>query len=204
MRLPLFAYDLVLFPGIPLPLRFFEARYRSMAEDVVGGSGEFGVVLARPGSVFEEEIPSEVGTVARVADYAHLPDGQWLVQTVGDRRFRISCVGTRAPYLTADVDALDESAGSDLRADALRDAAVGKLRRLFALRTEAGSQYFPVAIDLDRDPGRASYQIAAVMGIDNAIKQRLLEVPCDDDRLAAEVVLLDAATDAVERELIGG
>jgi ATP-dependent Lon protease len=160
------------------------------------------VVLAAPGSVFEHELPSPQGTVARVLESARLPDGQWLMQTVGTRRFKVQRETGRQPYLTADVELVDEDMGDDVRAEALRDEAMAKLRRLFAMRTELGAK-LPVAIELDRDPGGASYEIAAIMGVDNATKQGLLEVAQHDDRLAAEVALLDFALGQVEARLRG-
>ena len=204
MKLPLFPYTLVLFPGAEVPLRFFEPRYRKMCEDIIGVTNSFGVVMARPESVFEEEVPFDIGTVARIAEHARLPDGQWLVQTIGTVRFKVLELGLRRPYLTADVEIVEETAGNDLRAYAIRDAAIGKLRRLFALRTEFEEQPLPVNIDIPEDPGRASYEIASVMGLRLDAQQRLLEIEADDDRLAAEVRLLDAAIAEVERGLTTG
>ena len=204
MRLPLFPYDIVLFPGIPLPLRFFEPRYKKLCEDIVGTTDRFGVVLARAGSAFEHEVPHDVGTIARISDHTRLPEGQWGVQTVGTQRFRIVELGPREPYLTAEVEVLEESPGNDLRAYALRDSVSTRLRRLFALITEGGGRSLPVDVTLSSEPGLASYQVAAVMGIDNETKQRLLEVLHDDDRLAEQVRLLDAAISVVERRLARG
>lgn len=203
MKLPLFPYSIVLYPGIPLPLHFFEPRYKAMCEDIVGTSDEFGVVLARPDSSFEAELPWDVGTIARIEEHARLPDGRWLVQTTGTRRFRVGKLGPREPYLTAEVEMLDESAGNDLRAFALRDQALARLRRLFALRTEAGADGLPVDIGLHPEPGLASYQIAAVTGLENMEKQRLLEIATDDERLAAELRILDGAIRVAERLLRG-
>ena len=204
MRLALFPYDIVHFPGLPLPLRFFEPRYKQMCDEVVPGSRIFGVVLARPESTFENEVPADVGTVVRIEESARLPDGQWLVRTVGTRRFRIRDLGPRDPYLTADVELLEESPGNELRAYGVRDSVAARLRRLFAIRTELGTDSLDVTIELSPRPGPASYEVAALMGATNDVKQRLLETPADDDRLAAEVVLLDEAIAALEQRLVGG
>ena len=204
MELPLFPYELVGFPGVPVPLRFFEPRYKQMCEDVVGATDRFGIVLAAPGSRFEAEVPVEVGTVARIVDHVRLPDGQWLVHAVGESRFRLTRLGPRRPYLTAEVNEVEEKAGDDLRAFALRDALLGKLRRLFALRTELGGPSLPVDVELDDEPGPASYELAALMGLDLATQQRLLEIEADDDRLAAEVLLMDEALAGVEHRLTRG
>ena len=54
---------------------------------------------------------------------------------------------------------------------------------------------FPIAIDLHPDPGRASYQLAAVMGLDNVEKQGVLEIANDDDTVMTKngvSLLIDA------------
>lgn len=204
MQLPLFPYDLVLFPGLQVPLRFFEPRYTQMCDDVVGSTGEFGIVLSRPGSEFENEVPFGLGTVAHIAQHVRLPDGQWLVHTVGRARFRILQTGPRLPYLTADVELMEEEEGNDLRAFALRDSALRKLRRLFAFLTEAGEASLPVTVELSAEPGPASYELAGLLPVDNQVRQGLLEIEADDDRLAAEVVLLDSHIDEVQCRLGAG
>ena len=45
MELPLFPLRTVLFPGMPLPLRIFEERYKVMVRELLATGGEFGVVL---------------------------------------------------------------------------------------------------------------------------------------------------------------
>ena len=47
-RLPIFALDVVLFPGAPLPLHIFESRYRQMIIDCLAGDERFGIVVTGP------------------------------------------------------------------------------------------------------------------------------------------------------------
>jgi Lon protease-like protein len=49
-RLPLFALKTVLMPGMVLPLRIFEPRYRLMMQRVLAGERRFGVLLIRRGA----------------------------------------------------------------------------------------------------------------------------------------------------------
>src|SRR5947209_9382030 len=59
--LALFPLDLVLLPGIPLPLHVFEPRYREMIGECISGKLPFGVVRAK-----EEEGIAEVGCTADI------------------------------------------------------------------------------------------------------------------------------------------
>ena len=49
VELPLFPLRTVLFPGMELPLRIFEERYRVMIRELLDSGGEFGVLLIREG-----------------------------------------------------------------------------------------------------------------------------------------------------------
>jgi len=67
---PLFPLHTVLFPGGPLPLRIFEARYLDMVSDCLKRDRGFGVVLIEQGrEVGEAASCHEVGTLARIIDW---------------------------------------------------------------------------------------------------------------------------------------
>ena len=48
-QLSLFPLNLVLFPGMPLPLHIFEERYKAMIGDCVEREQPFGIVLIKEG-----------------------------------------------------------------------------------------------------------------------------------------------------------
>src|ERR1051326_9156372 len=48
-RIPIFPLHVVLFPGMPLPLHVFEARYQEMMAECLQGDRTFGVCLIRSG-----------------------------------------------------------------------------------------------------------------------------------------------------------
>ncbi len=89
-RLPLFPLNTVLFPGGPLPLRIFEARYVDMVRRCLKAKSPFGVVLilegAEAGAVTEV---AGIGTSARVVDFDTLPDGLLGITCLGEQRFRV-------------------------------------------------------------------------------------------------------------------
>ena len=45
--IPLFPLQVVVFPGMPLPLHIFEERYKEMVGKAIREKSEFGIVLAR-------------------------------------------------------------------------------------------------------------------------------------------------------------
>src|ERR1700757_4702903 len=90
MKLPLFPLNTVLFPGMALPLRIFEPRYRLMIEECLTSGGSFGVALISSGrEVGDPAVPHRVGTSARIAGAERLSDGRLNIEVVGQERFHI-------------------------------------------------------------------------------------------------------------------
>jgi len=80
----MFPLGMVLFPGQILPLHVFEPRYRAMVQDCLAGDQHFGVVLIERGSeVGGQDVRTDVGTRARILESEELPDGRWVLATVG-------------------------------------------------------------------------------------------------------------------------
>ena len=127
MQIPLFPLHTVLAPGIALPLHIFEERYRVMVKRCLDTSTPFGVVLIRDGSEVappdgaERELAiSGVGTFAEIREASSYLDGRWDLLTVGVGRFVVrEVIPDAAPYLVAEVDALDDELGDEAEADAL-------------------------------------------------------------------------------------
>lgn len=94
--IPLFPLNIVLFPGMMLPLHIFEKRYRTMTQECVDTGQPFGVVLVKsdetvkanhPGSYWHELY--DIGTTAQITALEHLQDGRMNLMAVGQDRFII-------------------------------------------------------------------------------------------------------------------
>lgn len=106
-RLPMFPLGSVLFPGLGLPLRVFEPRYREMMADCLDGDRSFGVVLIERGSeVGGGEVRLRVATVARILDVSRQEDGTLGVFAVGTSRVEVLEWLPDAPYPAAIVSPL--------------------------------------------------------------------------------------------------
>jgi uncharacterized protein len=130
VELPLFPLHTVLCPGVALPLRIFEERYRAMTRRCLERDEPFGVVLIRDGREVGPGAASiaSVGTVAEIREASKYSDGRFDLLVVGSRRFRIEQVTIgREPYLVGEVTELDEPSGDPERAIEL----AGELQRRF-------------------------------------------------------------------------
>ena len=71
MRLSLFPLNVVMFPGMVMPLHIFEDRYKLMVRRCLREGKPFGIVLIQQGAeVGGEATPHPVGTMA--VSYKHL------------------------------------------------------------------------------------------------------------------------------------
>lgn len=85
----MFPLNTVLFPGGPLPLRIFEARYLEMISDCLRNDTPFGVLLIREGGETGPATTHSIGTLARIVDWYQGSDGLLGVTAIGESRFRL-------------------------------------------------------------------------------------------------------------------
>lgn len=185
-RIPVFPLHTLLLPDTDLGLHVFEQRYRDLVAHCLTEDREFGVVLIRSGrEVGGPSEPHPVGTSASIAGYARLPDGRYLLEVEGTRRFRIYGMNSNGSYPSAQVEWLSEPIGNF--ADA-RGASM-EVDHLFGIyRRRRGDGDLPVR--LPADPVTRSYLVASLLRVDPYEKQRLLETPAAAERLADEVEIL--------------
>jgi Lon protease-like protein len=205
-ELPMFPLGTVLFPHAVLPLHVFEPRYRALVERCLTGEPEFGVVLIERGSeVGGGDTRFDVGTVARIVQGAELPDGRYLIVTVGTERVRVDEWLPDDPYPRALVEDAVEAASAD--ASDVLDDVHRALVRVLALRAELGEPN-PVedvtSIELDADPARASFEAAALAPLTPLDAQRLLELDDATARLTRLAALLHEEAAVLEHRLANG
>jgi Lon protease-like protein len=205
--MPMFPLGTVLFPHAVLPLHLFEERYRTLAETCLRGDGRFGVVLIERGfEVGGGDTRFGVGTVARIVEAARTPDGRFLLATVGTERLRVRRWLDDDPFPRADVELLDDVRVRDTeRAGGLRASVQRLLTRVLAMSAELGDRAAPVgAASLDDDPGRASFEAAAMAPIGPLDAQRLLELDDPVVRLEGLETLLTDAAELLQLRLSSG
>jgi Lon protease-like protein len=108
LELPLFPLHTVLFPGGPLPLRIFEARYIDMVSACMKSGTGFGVCLIREGSeVGTAAATHDIGTLALIQDWHQRHDGLLGITVLGQQRFELRSVRVQSDQLSwAKVDML--------------------------------------------------------------------------------------------------
>lgn len=177
--LPLVAVrELVLFPGIVLPVTMGRPRSIAAAQAAVRAERPVGVVLQREQGI-EEPSPTDlhrIGTVAGILRYVTAPDGGHHMICQGQQRFRILEYVGGHPFLAARVERIDEAAEGDHRPEVearfvlLRDRALEAVSLLPQAPRELADTIRAIA-----SPGQLADLTASTMDIALAEKQEVLE-----------------------------
>ncbi len=84
--------NVVLFPGVPLPLHIFEPRYRDMVRDAAAGHEIIGMTLLRGDWQMSYEGNPEIfatGCAGKIVNVEALPDGRFNILLHGLREFTV-------------------------------------------------------------------------------------------------------------------
>jgi Lon protease-like protein len=189
-RLRLFPLNTVLFPGAALNLHIFEPRYRQMIAECLDANEAFGVVLIREGDeAGDPDVqPYGVGTTAEIVDVTPLPSGRYYISSTGGRRFRITGVVSREPYLLCEVEFIDDVPSDQAAIEQLLSEIAVEFREYQSLIVEFSGN--ATEVELPPDPVRASYKIGEALQVADALKQQLLELGGTAERLDAELGFL--------------
>lgn len=202
--IPVFPLNTVLFPGMVLPLRIFEPRYRLMVRRCLEADRQFGVALIQEGlEVGTPATPYGVGTIAEINGHEIMPDGQIMIVCVGLRRFHIDRQIEGEPYQQAEVTILEEGDPEDFTDGGLADEASRSLET-YLKRLSAVTN---LTIALPDEPLSAidlSYLMAATVQVDNERKQDLLETPTVEERLGKVLAMIHRETERIEAFLAKG
>ena len=193
-ELPLFPLEqVVLFPGMSLPLRIFEERYKVMIGACQVTDQLFGVLLIRSGrEVGLPARPERVGCTARMVRVDRLPDGRMTILTIGETRFRLLAPARAQPqgYLVGDVRLLPDVAPAPAVPADLVEGVAREFGTYQASVMAMSGTKDAVAPELPADPVRLSYRVAATLHVHPRERQRLLELDDVAGRLQEELNLL--------------
>lgn len=192
MHVPLFPLSTVLFPGGPLPLRIFEARYLDMIGERVKNDAPFGVLLIREGRETSSATTFDVGTLARVTDWYQGSDGLLGVTALGGQRFRLLSSERQSNGLNiGEIEALADEARL-----ALPEEYQSMARILAGVLDDLGRLYENLERHFD-DAGWVSNRFVEILPIDIEQKQRCLE----ENDPAARLRLVRGVLDTVRGPL---
>jgi ATP-dependent Lon protease len=167
--LPLFPLQVVLFPGMALPLHIFEPRYKEMISELLTEKRSFGIVRALNNGIAEVGCTAEIVEVVKTYE-----DGRLDILTQGQTRFEIVQLNEDRTFLQGEVLYFeDETAQTDGQ----------QLEQLLELHAQA-IQVLGAEVELpEAGESDVSFQLAAIMPFDLDFKQTLLGMRSEGERV---------------------
>ncbi len=185
MLLPLFPLELVLFPGVSLPLHIFEPRYKEMIAECLELKKPFGIVRA------SEEGVADIGCTAEILQVTKkYEDGRMDILTRGVERFELVSVNEERAFLQAEISVIEDEP------DPAPKQVVEQAVRLHAeIAKLAGTE----PSGPDETAGHLSFLLAGSLPLDLNFKQKLLTTLSEAQRLHAVVGYLQAVLPGMKR-----
>jgi ATP-dependent Lon protease len=176
--------NLVLFPGVILPVAIKREKTVAGAQEAVRVEGKVGFLLQKNP---ETEDPSfdelhRIGTAATIIRYVTAPDGTHHLVCQGERRFRVLDAVSGFPYLVARVEYLNDTGTHHPEVEArsllLKQKAVEAITLLPQAPAELAN-----SIQAIESPAALADTIASFLDIKPTEKQELLETTEIRERL---------------------
>lgn len=180
----LFPLGVALLPSEVMPLHIFEGRYRELIEECISGPAPFGLLYA------DEAGMRSVGTEARVAQVLErFDDGRLNIAVLGTERFQVVRLTEGRSFATAEVqpwtDEQDAGPGPPL------EASVAAADRI-AAASEVGGE-------ADLAGARSAFELAARIQLPEEVRQELIEMRSEPERLMRLQTLLESFASVLER-----
>ena len=192
--IPLFPLNVVLFPGMMLPLHIFEERYKLMTKECLNSGQPFGVVLAKS-SIDRDRVYFDdlyhIGTTAHIAAVEHLEDNRMNLIAVGQDRFIIKDVQLgQNGFLIGRVDPFPMQEDYSKRIDSLVEKLRPMVKRYIDHLADASGEDLSDAT-LPTDPAALAYLAGTAVQGPLPDKQKLLAAKSLSTLIADTVNILD-------------
>jgi len=183
--------NVVLFPGIVLPVTLGRDESIAAAQEAVRTGRKVGLLLQRDATLEKPAAADlyDLGVLATVVRYVTAPDGAHHLVCQGESRFRLQQIVRETPFLAARIETLQEpetqSTDIEARMGFLKQSAIEALSLLPQVPAE-----LPRTIQSIDAPGQLADLIVSFMDVKPQEKQDLLETLDLKARLDKVVKLL--------------
>jgi ATP-dependent Lon protease len=169
--------NIVLFPGMVMPLALGRAKSIAAAQEAARSQRPIGVLLQR---VAEADDPTpeelyEVGCVGGILRYVTAPDGNHHIVVQGQQRFRVREFVPGYPFIAARVDRFEEPDDRTPEIEArlfhLKESALEALQLLPQVPPELAN-----AVQSASSPSQGADLVASFMDLKPEEKQQILEL----------------------------
>jgi len=201
-RLPVLALrDSVIFPHMMVPLLVGRDRSMNAVEAAMATNKRLLAVAQRDDRI---ELPGgddlyPVGTEVLVGRKLRMPDGTVSIWVQGQRRRRVRRFLQVEPYMSAELDLVEETEETGLTVEALMRAVLALFEKVLQLSRNVPEDAYVAAVNAD-SPGLLADLIASVLDITVKERQELLEIGDVMLRLQKVSIKLASELDVLELE----
>lgn len=186
MLMPLFPLDLVLLPGVPLPLHIFEPRYKEMIKECLEKKSPFGIIRAKQEAFVNTGCTAEVINVLKT-----YPDGRMNILVEGQKRFEVLQVNQERTFLQAEVFYLEDETDPAAAPDIEKALALhGEIMQLAGAKAEETKT---------ENASQLAYRLAGSLPFDPDFQQALLEMNSEAKRIQAIISFFQHILPALQR-----
>ena len=176
--------NLVLFPGIVMPVALGREESIAAAQEAVRTGRKIGLLLQRDPAI---EKPSatdlyEVGVLATVVRYVTSPDGTHHLVAQGESRFRMLQVVRDKPFLAARIESLADTDTGSSEVEARLDALKQRAQEALALLPQVPADLARTVQSVE-SAGQLADLIVSFMDVKASEKQEVLETQNLKERL---------------------
>lgn len=183
----------VLFPGVVIPITVGRDKSINLIKDAYKGSKIIGVVAQKDADIEDPEFKdlNKVGTVARVIKTLQMPDGNTTAIIQGKKRFEIEEITQQEPYFKAKVKSFDQenilpdTKEFDALISSVKDMAIQIIEKSPNIPSEA-----VFALNNIESSVFLVNFVSSNLNIDNATKQKLLEMTNVEERAGLVLEIL--------------
>ncbi|MBA1157132.1 endopeptidase La [Microvirga mediterraneensis] len=193
--------DIVVFPHMIVPL--FVGREKSIRalEEVVKGDRH--ILLATQIDATDDDPSTDaiykVGTLANVLQLLKLPDGTVKVLVEGASRAQVKAYTRTDEYYEAEAEALPDSLGDQVEAEALARSVVSEFENYVKLNKKVSPEVVTAVTQID-EPAKLADTIASHLAIKIADKQAILETPTVAQRLEKVLGMMESEISVLQVE----
>ena len=185
--------EVVLFPGMNLPLHIYEERYKEMISSCLDRDKQFGVVFTK------NNMCAEIGTIAQIIDVEKLEEGKMNILTEGKNRFKILSLKSEEPYYIAIIKPYDDR---EFKTSSPIKSSLKKIKEMslkaLGLFDEVFDQELSKKLKLPQDPNELLFLVSANLTCSYEAKQSILETNTIKERIEKVFPLLEEEIERLE------
>ncbi|MBD3218676.1 MAG: endopeptidase La, partial [candidate division Zixibacteria bacterium] len=190
---------MVVFPYLVMPLMISNQKYAKMVDEALLEGKTIGLFTQKPNGTVDENDDNifRIGTSASILKMLRFPDGSVRFLVQGLSRIRLRKIVASDPYLTAEVEELEEDSSSGVKLEALTRNIHEILKKVTDLAPYLSEENYISAINQE-NPSKLADFVASNLNLNVEQKQEMLQTIGVRERLEKLLTHLNKEYEVLE------